>query len=170
MDALASWTTNISVTCHQAFDAPVQAPRIRRRSTHAKQLCRDTFHQPPVAIARHPPRDPCGVVSGPARNALLALVEFQDDDVKLLLRLHHVARVPHAGPSSCSVRCSRPSIPPRSTNAPYSVTFFTVAVQPFCPSPQLLSISSARLRMQLFFQQARGRLTTHVAAPGGSAW
>src|SRR6202030_2803705 len=33
------------------------------------------------------------------RDALLALVKLQDDDVEFLLRLHHVARMPHAAPA-----------------------------------------------------------------------
>src|SRR5713226_5497767 len=60
-------------------------------------------------------------------------------------------------PQLKSVKCSRPSIPPRSTNAPYSVTFFT------CPCttwPSLsVSINCARLACRSSSSSAR-RLTT----------
>src|SRR5260370_1073741 len=60
-------------------------------------------------------------------------------------------------PQLKSVKCSKPSIPPRSTNAPYSVTFFT------CPCttwPSLsVSINVARLACSSSSSSAR-RLTT----------
>src|SRR6266849_3708021 len=60
-------------------------------------------------------------------------------------------------PQLKSVKCSKPSIPPRSTNAPYSVTFFT---WPCTTWPSLsVSINCARLACNSSSSSAR-RLTT----------
>src|SRR5260370_605977 len=59
-------------------------------------------------------------------------------------------------PQLRSVKCSKPSIPPRSTNAPYSVTFFT---WPCTTWPSLsVSINAARLACNSSSSRAR-RLT-----------
>ena len=54
------------------------------------------------------------------RNTLLVFVVLQDFDLNLIANVDQVARM-RLRPQDMSVMCKRPSIPPISTKAPYSV-------------------------------------------------
>jgi len=103
-------------------------------------LRRQIFLSPPSPTPR---RHSC---FNPMIRACFSLSHSQNDTIELLLWLHHVEGC-FTRPQLRSVRCSKPSIPPRSTNS-RTLTFFThVAARPGLRSA--CSINAARLACSL---------------------
>src|SRR5260221_2487832 len=94
------------------------------------------------------------------RNALPALVQLQHDDVEILLRLHHVARMPHAAPAH--IRKVQQAVNTADVHECAVLGYVLYRAVHRLPFAQLLHQFGA-LGVQLFFQQGTAA-DHHVAA------